>query len=65
MMDAISQKEVVFCDFDGTINVEETFVGMLKQFATLPSYEKRVGFLKSGGDDGFSDAGIDSGPKRG
>ncbi len=26
-------KRVVFCDFDGTIAVEETFVGMLKQFA--------------------------------
>ncbi len=36
MMGAISHKEVVFCDFDGTITVEETFVGMLKQFATLP-----------------------------
>jgi 2-hydroxy-3-keto-5-methylthiopentenyl-1-phosphate phosphatase len=26
-------KRAVFCDFDGTITVEETFVGMLKQFA--------------------------------
>jgi 2-hydroxy-3-keto-5-methylthiopentenyl-1-phosphate phosphatase len=26
-------KHVVFCDFDGTITAEETFVGMLKQFA--------------------------------
>jgi 2-hydroxy-3-keto-5-methylthiopentenyl-1-phosphate phosphatase len=26
-------KRVVFCDFDGTITVEETFVGMLKSFA--------------------------------
>ena len=26
-------KRVVFCDFDGTITAEETFVGMLKQFA--------------------------------
>ena len=26
-------QRVVFCDFDGTITVEETFVGMLKQFA--------------------------------
>jgi 2-hydroxy-3-keto-5-methylthiopentenyl-1-phosphate phosphatase len=25
-------KRVVFCDFDGTITAEETFVGMLKQF---------------------------------
>ena len=29
-------KRIVFCDFDGTITAEETFVGMLKQFATLP-----------------------------
>ena len=26
-------KRVVFCDFDGTIAIEETFVGMLKHFA--------------------------------
>ncbi|CBN55092.1 MULTISPECIES: HAD-IB family phosphatase [Kamptonema] len=26
-------KRVVFCDFDGTIALEETFVGMLKHFA--------------------------------
>lgn len=26
-------KQVVFCDFDGTITVEETFVAMLKRFA--------------------------------
>ncbi len=26
-------KQVVFCDFDGTITAEETFVGMLKEFA--------------------------------
>ncbi|MGL5063338.1 MAG: HAD-IB family phosphatase [Microcoleus sp.] len=26
-------QRAVFCDFDGTITVEETFVGMLKQFA--------------------------------
>jgi 2-hydroxy-3-keto-5-methylthiopentenyl-1-phosphate phosphatase len=25
---------IVFCDFDGTITVQETFVGMLKKFAT-------------------------------
>ncbi|NJK70487.1 MAG: HAD-IB family phosphatase [Microcoleus sp. CSU_2_2] len=30
-------KRVVFCDFDGTITVEETFVGMLKQFAPKKS----------------------------
>jgi len=28
-----SLKQVVFCDFDGTITAEETFVGMLKEFA--------------------------------
>jgi 2-hydroxy-3-keto-5-methylthiopentenyl-1-phosphate phosphatase len=28
-----NQKRVVFCDFDGTITVEETFVAMLKHFA--------------------------------
>ena len=28
-------RRIVFCDFDGTITAEETFVGMLKQFATL------------------------------
>jgi len=27
------EKRVVFCDFDGTITAEETFVGMLKEFA--------------------------------
>lgn len=27
--------QIVFCDFDGTITVEETFVGMLKRFATV------------------------------
>jgi len=27
-------KRIVFCDFDGTITAEETFVGMLKKFAT-------------------------------
>ena len=31
-----SYKQIVFCDFDGTITAEETFVGMLKQFATVP-----------------------------
>jgi 2-hydroxy-3-keto-5-methylthiopentenyl-1-phosphate phosphatase len=28
-----TSQRAVFCDFDGTITVEETFVGMLKQFA--------------------------------
>jgi 2-hydroxy-3-keto-5-methylthiopentenyl-1-phosphate phosphatase len=27
-------KRMVFCDFDGTITVQETFVGMLKKFST-------------------------------
>lgn len=27
--------QIIFCDFDGTITVEETFVGMLKQFARI------------------------------
>jgi len=26
-------RRMVFCDFDGTITTEETFVGMLKQFS--------------------------------
>jgi 2-hydroxy-3-keto-5-methylthiopentenyl-1-phosphate phosphatase len=33
------QKRVVFCDFDGTITVEETFVAMLKHFAPKLSSE--------------------------
>lgn len=37
-------KRAVFCDFDGTITVEETFVGMLKRFAEAEykSIEERV-----------------------
>ena len=42
-------KPVVFCDFDGTITAEETFVAMLKQFApevaaqVMPEiYEMRI-----------------------
>ena len=27
-------KRILFCDFDGTVTTEETFVGMLKEFAT-------------------------------
>jgi len=27
-------KRIVFCDFDGTITVEETFLGMLRRYAT-------------------------------
>ena len=34
-----NQKRVVFCDFDGTITVEETFVAMLKHFAPELSSE--------------------------
>ena len=33
-------KRVVFCDFDGTITAEETFVAMLKEFA--PAVSARV-----------------------
>ena len=32
-------KPIVFCDFDGTITAEETFVAMLKQFAPEASAE--------------------------
>ncbi|MDY7024395.1 MAG: HAD-IB family phosphatase [Cyanobacteriota bacterium] len=32
-------KPIVFCDFDGTITIEETFVAMLKQFAPQISAE--------------------------
>ncbi len=32
-------KPIVFCDFDGTITLEETFVAMLKQFAPEMSAE--------------------------
>jgi 2-hydroxy-3-keto-5-methylthiopentenyl-1-phosphate phosphatase len=32
-------KQVVFCDFDGTITAEETFVGMLQQFTPQLSAE--------------------------
>lgn len=42
-------KRIVFCDFDGTITVQETFVAMVKRFApevsalVLPEiYAKRV-----------------------
>ena len=34
-----NQKRVVFCDFDGTITIEETFVAMLKHFAPQLSSE--------------------------
>jgi 2-hydroxy-3-keto-5-methylthiopentenyl-1-phosphate phosphatase len=37
-------KRIVFCDFDGTITAEETFVGMLKRFAaaSYDAMEKRL-----------------------
>lgn len=37
-------KRIVFCDFDGTITAEETFVAMLKHFAAKPydAMEKRM-----------------------
>ncbi|MBS0016797.1 MAG: HAD-IB family phosphatase [Arthrospira sp. SH-MAG29] len=47
-------KPVVFCDFDGTITAEETFVAMLKQFApevaeeTIPKLYTREISLRSG-----------------
>ncbi|KDR55912.1 MULTISPECIES: HAD-IB family phosphatase [Limnospira] len=47
-------KPVVFCDFDGTITAEETFVAMLKQFApeaaeeTIPKLYTHEISLRSG-----------------
>lgn len=47
-------KPVVFCDFDGTITAEETFVAMLKQFApeaaeeTIPRLYTHEISLRSG-----------------
>ena len=32
-------RQIVFCDFDGTITTEETFVGMVKTFASAPYAE--------------------------
>ncbi|MGB3403034.1 MAG: HAD-IB family phosphatase [Microcoleaceae cyanobacterium] len=32
-------KSIVFCDFDGTITVQETFVALLKQFSPLVAAE--------------------------
>ncbi len=40
-------KHIVFCDFDGTITAEETFVGMLKRFAAA-SYDATEGLLIEG-----------------
>ncbi len=37
---------MVFCDFDGTITVEETFVGMLKRFAQV-DYDRMQALLVS------------------
>ena len=40
-------KLIVFCDFDGTITAEETFVGMLKRFAA-ESYDATEDLLIEG-----------------
>ena len=40
-------KRIVFCDFDGTITAEETFVGMLKRFAA-ESYDATEDLLIEG-----------------
>jgi len=40
-------KRIVFCDFDGTITAEETFVGMLKRFAA-ESYNATENLLIEG-----------------
>jgi len=32
----MTSRRIVFCDFDGTITTEETFVGMLKRFSPEP-----------------------------
>lgn len=40
-------KRIVFCDFDGTITSEETFVGMLKRFAA-ESYDATENLLIEG-----------------
>jgi 2-hydroxy-3-keto-5-methylthiopentenyl-1-phosphate phosphatase len=40
-------KRIVFCDFDGTITAEETFVGMLKHFAA-ESYDATENMLIEG-----------------
>ena len=40
-------KRIVFCDFDGTITAEETFVGMLKRFAA-ESYDATENLLIEG-----------------
>jgi 2-hydroxy-3-keto-5-methylthiopentenyl-1-phosphate phosphatase len=40
-------KYIIFCDFDGTITAEETFVGMLKQFSTA-DYARTERLLRQG-----------------
>ncbi len=40
-------KQIVFCDFDGTITAEETFSGMLEEFATQ-SYESAARLVGGG-----------------
>ena len=39
-------KRIVFCDFDGTITVEETFVAMLKRFTPAKRVTLRQGVRK-------------------
>jgi 2-hydroxy-3-keto-5-methylthiopentenyl-1-phosphate phosphatase len=47
MTDKHSYKSMVFCDFDGTITAEETFVGMLRQFSTV-DYNQTERLLSQG-----------------
>ncbi|MGW8186438.1 MAG: HAD-IB family phosphatase [Desulfobacterales bacterium] len=46
-MPSKTYKRIVFCDFDGTITAEETFVGMLKRFAA-ESYDATEDLLIDG-----------------
>jgi 2-hydroxy-3-keto-5-methylthiopentenyl-1-phosphate phosphatase len=47
MRSSKTYKRIVFCDFDGTITAEETFVGMLKRFAA-ESYDATENLLIDG-----------------
>ncbi len=47
MTPSTTYKRLVFCDFDGTITAEETFVGMLKRFAA-ESYDETEDLLIEG-----------------
>jgi 2-hydroxy-3-keto-5-methylthiopentenyl-1-phosphate phosphatase len=47
MTSSKTYKRIVFCDFDGTITAEETFVGMLKRF-TAESYDATENLLIEG-----------------